>query len=80
MKKGQTSYQAVRDGVLSILSAVWTAENVDKKNQLTKYLENNNIRKNAQYVSTIASVCSPKLGNDRLITMGAITYSREFVG
>ena len=60
--------------MLSFLSAVRTAENMDKK-----YLENNNIRKNAQGASTVAPVCSPKLGNDRLITMGAITYSREFM-
>ena len=46
---------------------------------MDKYLENNNIGKNAQCASTIAPVCSPKLGNDQLITMGAITYSLEFI-
>ena len=52
---------------------------MDKK-LVTKYLENNNIRKKAQCASSIAPVCSPKLGNNQLITMEAITYSREFIG
>ena len=51
-----------------------------KSNWFSEYLENNNIKKNAQCVNTIALICSPKIGNDRLLTMGAITYSREFIG
>ena len=35
-----------------------------QRNQSTKHLEQNNIKKNAQCVHTIASVCSPKIGND----------------
>ena len=57
--------------MLSEQQKTWT------KKLVNQILENNN---KAQCVSTIASVCSPKIGNDRLITMGAITYSREFMG
>ena len=57
--------------MLSEQQKTWT------KKLVNQILENNN---KAQCVSTIASVCSPKIGNDRLITMGAITYSREFIG
>ena len=61
--------------MLSEQQKTWTK----KLELISKYLENVNIRKNAQCVSTIASVCSPKIGNDGLIAMGAITYSRESI-
>ena len=32
---------------------------------MEKEIENNNIKKNAQYVHTIALVCSPKICNNR---------------
>ena len=35
-----------------------------KRDRLSEYLENNNIKKNAQCVHTIALVCSRKIGND----------------
>ena len=36
-----------------------------KRNWFSEYLENNDIKKNAHCVHTIALVCSPKIGTDQ---------------
>ena len=40
-----------------------------KRNWFSEYLENNNIKKDAQCVHTIALVCSPKVGNNFFFTL-----------
>ena len=58
------SIQVVRYWELSFLSVARTAKKYEKRDWFGKYLETNNIKKNAQCVHTIALVCSPKIGID----------------